>query len=75
MTSNKLLATTCSVPQNGYNFLILFFHAETNLKVLLAQLRIDPCPLGLWWSNGQGRDAQSLRSENRFPTCARSPLN
>ena len=41
---NKLLATTCWVPQNGYNFLILFFHFETNLKVLLAQLWIEPPP-------------------------------
>ena len=42
---NKLSATTCQVPQNGHNnFLIGFFHSETNLKVLLAQLRIDPRP-------------------------------
>ena len=33
--------------QNCYNFLILFFHSETNLKVLLAQLGVDPRPLGL----------------------------
>ena len=45
---NKLSATTCQVPQNGYNnFLIGFFHSETNLKVLLAQLGIDPRPRGL----------------------------
>ena len=44
---NKLLATTCSVTQNGYKFLIFFFHSETNLKVLVAQLGIDPRPLGL----------------------------
>ena len=44
---NKLLAATCQVPQNGYKFLILFFHSKTNLKVLVAQLGIDPRPLGL----------------------------
>ena len=28
-----------------------------------------------WWSSGQGRGAQSLRSENRFLAWAPSPLN
>ena len=30
-----------------HNFLILFFHSETNLKEHLGQLGVDPRPLGL----------------------------
>ena len=48
MTWNKLLATilvkflkTVTTSQ------FFFFHSETNLKVLLAQLGMDPRPLAL----------------------------
>ena len=44
---NKLLARNYLLSsQNGYNFLIGFFHSETSLKVLLPKLLIDPRPRG-----------------------------
>ena len=44
---NKLSATTCQVPQNGYNnFLIGFFHTETNLKCSWPSWESIHAPVG-----------------------------
>ena len=40
---NKLLATTCYVPQNGYNLLILFLPLWNQLKLVFDPREWD------WW--------------------------
>ena len=40
---NKLLATTCQVPENGYNFLILFLPLWNQLKLVF-----DPPEWDCW---------------------------